>query len=241
MRINQFVSDSGKCSRREADRLIESGRVVINGVRAKLGDQVNAGDAVLLDGKPVVREEEKVCILVNKPAGITSTTDPKDKSNIVRFVNYHKRLFMIGRLDKDSEGAILLTNDGNYVNALLRSENEHEKEYFVRVDKDITDGFLDSMSKGVRIYNPVSDSEVVTKPCKIIKKSGNTFMITLTQGYNRQIRRMAQALGYTVTYLKRERFLFLTLKGLKTGQWRMLSSEEMERIEAICNSSQRID
>lgn len=207
---------------------------MVNGVVAVLGLKVDENDTVLLHGKPVKKEEERICLLVNKPVGITSTTDLKDRHNIIQFVNYPKRLFTIGRLDKDSEGAILLTNDGNYVNALLRSEFEHTKVYEVRVDKPITAEFLSCMAGGVEIFNPVQNISVVTKPCKIMAKGTNLFEITLTQGYNRQIRRMAEQLGYKVTFLRRTKFLFLTLNGLEIGEWRKLSKEEMEKLDRFC-------
>lgn len=221
------------CSRRAADRLIESGAVTLNGKTAQLGLTVEDGDEVCVSGKLIKAAESFEYLLVYKPSGITSTTDTADKDNIIDYVNYEKRLFTVGRLDKDSEGAILLTDNGNCVNALLRSENEHEKVYRVRVDKPIGQQFLKVMAAGVEIYNPVSDQRVITKPCKIIATGENIFEITLTQGYNRQIRRMCQALGYTVTSLLRTRFLFLTLDGLKKGGWRKLTAEEKNKIETI--------
>lgn len=237
MRINQYIAESGICSRREADRLIGEGRVTLNGVVAVLGSKVCEGDAVAVNGRAVVKEEERVCILVNKPCGITSTTDTAEKSNIIDFVGFPKRLFTIGRLDKDSEGAILLTNVGDYVNKLLRSEHGHEKVYYVRVNKPVTTAFLTGMSQGVDIYNPVLDKMVTTKPCRVLQSGARAFEITLTQGFNRQIRRMAEAFGYEVTYLKRTRFLFLTLKGLDTGEWRRLTADEMSRLDELCKAS----
>lgn len=237
MRINQYIAESGLCSRREADRLIEGGRVTVNGAVAVLGSKVSEGDAVTVNGQAVKKEEERVCILVNKPCGIISTTDPSEKSNIIDFVGFNKRLFTIGRLDKDSEGAILLTNVGDYVNKLLRSEHGHEKVYYVRVNKPVTQAFLTGMSRGVEIFNPVLDKNVTTKPCRVKQSGARAFEITLTQGFNRQIRRMSEAFSYEVTYLKRTRFLFLTLKGLDTGEWRRLTADEMKKLDDLCKLS----
>jgi len=234
MRLNQFIAETGVCSRREADKKIQNGEVTVNGAAAVLGMSVGDSDDVRLNGKRVGRVYERVCILVNKPLGITSTADKNDKTNIIKYVNYPKRLFTVGRLDKDSEGAILLTNDGNLVNALLRSESEHKKAYSVRADKPVTEEFLTAMSGGVKIYNPVRNEYTVTLPCEINKTGKNTFEITLIQGLNRQIRRMCAALGYKVVSLVRTKFLFLTLDGLPVGKWRLLTAEETEKLNAIC-------
>lgn len=235
MRLNQFIAESGMCSRRFADKLIESGKVFLNGTKACLGMQVSDLDAVTIDGQVIKKQNKRVCIMVNKPVGITSTTDKADRTNIIDFVGYNLRLFTIGRLDKDSEGLLLLTNDGNYVNALLRSENNHEKEYEVMVNKRISDEFITNLQKGVKIYNPVKNNYVITKTCIAKKISEKCFKVILTEGYNRQIRRMCQTLGYKVITLKRTRFLFLKLANLKVGEFRTLNSEEMEKLDQLAN------
>lgn len=235
IRLNHYISKSGFCSRREADKYIGRGEVTVNGQTARLGQTVKPGDEVCVSGEPVEGAAKgTVCLLVYKPKGITSTADKADPDNIIDYVNYPKRLFTVGRLDKDSEGVLLLTNNGDYVNALLRPETGHEKVYRVTVDKPVTDEFITAMSKGVRIYNPVRDESVVTKPCNISKAGKHGFEIILTQGYNRQIRRMCEALGYRVTSLIRTKFLFLTLDGVKCGKWRRLTSTELMRIDRLC-------
>lgn len=221
------------CSRREADKLIASGRISINGILATLGQQVCEKDFVEIDGKRITLESERIFILVNKPLGVTCTTNKADKTNIIDYVNHPKRLFTIGRLDKNSTGAILLTNDGTMVNQLLRSENEHEKTYIVQVNKAITKDFLSKMRAGVKIFNPDIDGCVVTKPCKIKQLGKNKFEIILTQGYNRQIRRMCEELGFKVVSLNRIKFLFLTLDGLKLGEFRNLTKQEVARLDKI--------
>jgi len=233
MRLNQFIAESGMCSRREADRFIEAGKVTVNGTVAVLGVQVDENDEVRVSGKIVRKEPERICILVNKPIGITSTTNKEDGTNIVDFVKHPKRLFTVGRLDKDSMGAILLTNDGAIVNKLLRSENEHKKTYVVQVDKLITAEFLEKMSAGVKIYNPEQNVYVTTKPCKLKQLKKNVFEIILTQGYNRQIRRMCEELGFKVVSLNRTKFLFLTLEGLSYGSFRNLTKREMEKLDEM--------
>ena len=234
MRLNHYIAESGLCSRREADRLIERGEVTVNGVPAALGLTVGAGDEVCVSGEVIRRGGGSVTLLVYKPKGITSTADKADPDNIIDYVNYPKRLFTVGRLDKDSEGLILLTNNGDYVNALLRPENNHEKVYRVKVDKPLTDDFIKAMSRGVKIFNPVTGKNVITKRCQITKTSKNSFEITLTQGYNRQIRRMCEALGCRVTSLLRTKFLFLEINGLKCGKWRRLTSTETARLDKLC-------
>jgi 23S rRNA pseudouridine2604 synthase len=221
MRLNKYISETGLCSRREADARIEAGRVTINGVVATLGTQVNEGDAVCVDGKPVGAAQEHVYIALNKPAGITCTTERHVEGNIVDFVRHHERIFPIGRLDKDSEGLILLTNNGDIVNEILRSENEHEKEYVVTVDRPVTEIFLKGMASGVRILG------TVTKPCNVTRLAPATFRIVLTQGLNRQIRRMCSFFGYKVVRLQRVRVINVTLEGLKPGQWRELNDVEV--------------
>ena len=224
MRLNKYISETGVCSRREADAWIEAGRVTINGTVAVLGTQVNAGDTVCIDGKPVGGSKKHVYIALNKPPGITCTTERDVKGNIVDFVGHRERIFPIGRLDKDSEGLILLTNNGDIVNEILREENEHEKEYVVTVDRPVTEIFLSGLASGVRILG------TVTKPCKVSRVDKCTFKIILTQGLNRQIRRMCSFFGYKVVRLQRVRVINITLSGLKVGQWRELKPDEVRRL-----------
>lgn len=224
LRINKYIAESGATSRRGADKLIAEKRVTINGVVAELGSQAEDGDDVRIDGKPIKAKQKYVYLALNKPAGITSTTERHIKGNIVDFVNHSLRIFHIGRLDKDSTGLILLTNDGDIVNEILRSENRHEKEYIVTVDKPITPAFLKKMASGVEIL------DTVTLPCKVKQLSKNVFNITLTQGLNRQIRRMCSALGYEVRALERIRIMNIHLNGLKTGQWRDLTDSECHEL-----------
>jgi 23S rRNA pseudouridine2604 synthase len=228
MRLNNYISSSGMCSRREADKLIANGKVSINGKVAKVGQSVEAGDIVKVNGKKINIKKENVYIALNKPVGITCTTERHIKGNIIDFVNYPERIFPIGRLDKPSEGLILLTSDGSIVNKILRSENNHEKEYVVTVDKDITQDFIENMKNGVKIFNPVSNKYVITKKCIVKKINNKTFRIVLTQGYNRQIRRMCEVFGYDVKRLQRVRIMNLTLKNLPVGKWRKLTSNEVD-------------
>ncbi|WP_429843041.1 23S rRNA pseudouridine(2604) synthase RluF [Brevibacillus sp. FIR094] len=221
MRINKFISETGICSRREADKLIEAKRVTINGQVAELGSTVASGDDVRIDGQPLGSKKKDVYIALNKPVGITCTTELQIKGNIIDFVNHPERIFPIGRLDKDSQGLILLTNDGDIVNKILRAENNHDKEYIVTVDKPITANFLHGMANGVRILG------TTTKPCKVTKVSDRVFNIVLTQGLNRQIRRMCQAFGYQVRKLERVRIMNIGLGNLKLGQWRNLTAKEL--------------
>ncbi|NLY79418.1 MAG: 23S rRNA pseudouridine(2604) synthase RluF [Lysinibacillus sp.] len=224
MRINKFISESGKASRRVADKLIAEGRVKINGRRAKIGDQVQPGDDVRVDGNQIYVARNNVYIALNKPVGITCTTEKGVKGNIIDLVNHPLRIFHIGRLDKDSEGLILLTNDGDIVNEILRSENKHEKEYIVTVDKPITPEFLKKMSEGVKILG------TKTLPCKVEQLSKYEFNIILTQGLNRQIRRMCSALGYEVLRLQRIRIMNIHLGNLPPGQWRDLTKKEKAQL-----------
>lgn len=224
LRINKFISEAGKASRRGADRLIEEGRVTINGKKAKIGDQVEPGDDIRVSGQQLRVARNNVYIALNKPIGITSTTEKNVKGNIVDLVNHPLRIFNIGRLDKDSDGLILLTNDGDIVNEILRAENEHEKEYNVSVDKPITPEFLQQMSEGVKILG------TKTLPCKVEQLSKFDFKITLTQGLNRQIRRMCEALGYDVLRLQRVRIMNIHLGNLPVGQWRDLSKKEKKQL-----------
>lgn len=222
MRLNKFISETGVCSRREADAWIEAGRVTVNGQRAVLGTQVSDGDAVCVDGRPVGAAKQHVYIALNKPVGVICTTERDVPGNIVDFVGHRERIFPIGRLDKDSEGLILLTNHGDIVNEILRSENDHEKEYLVSVDRPVTEIFLNGMASGVRILG------TVTKPCRISRTGPSTFRIILTQGLNRQIRRMCSFFGYKVVRLKRVRVMNVELGALKTGEWRMLTAAEIK-------------
>ena len=219
--LNKYISSTGICSRREADRWIEAGRVRLNGVVAKKGNRVEPGDEVLLDGKLLREKPRPVYLALHKPAGITSTTDRKDPDNIIDFVNYPQRIFPIGRLDKASTGLILLTNDGDIVNDILREENEHEKEYIVTVNRPLTGRFVERMQKGVPILG------TITKECTVEKLNKTTFRIVLTQGLNRQIRRMCEYLGYKVATLKRVRIMHIHLGNLPPGQWRELTEEEL--------------
>ncbi|NMR25612.1 23S rRNA pseudouridine(2604) synthase RluF [Pseudoalteromonas sp. NEC-BIFX-2020_015] len=223
-RLNKFISDTGFCSRREADKYIEDGRVTVNGIRPEMGVKVSASDNVLIDGKALKKVPKRAYIAYNKPVGITCTTERKIQSNIVKAVNYPDRIFPIGRLDRPSEGLIFLTNEGDIVNKILRAGNNHEKEYVVTVDKPLNRQFVSKMSGGL----PILDT--VTKKCKVTQTGAQQFTIVLTQGLNRQIRRMCEYLGYEVVTLKRVRIMNVTLKGLKVGQWRHLSDLEMAEI-----------
>lgn len=230
MRLNNYISSSGICSRREADKLVEQGRVTINGKKALVGQSVNEGDFVKVNNKLVKPKINNVYIALNKPVGITCTTERHIKGNIIDFVKYPERIFPIGRLDKPSEGLILLTSDGSIVNKILRKENNHDKEYVVTVNKAITDDFINKMSKGVRIFNPVTNKYVTTNKCKVEKINSYSFKIVLTQGLNRQIRRMCEVFGYEVQKLKRVRIMNLTLKDLPTGKWRQLTQAEVNNL-----------
>jgi 23S rRNA pseudouridine2604 synthase len=221
MRLNKYLAETGACSRREADQWIEAGRVSVDGVRAVLGTQVSEGQTVLLDGKPLRQKPQRIYLALNKPVGIECTTDRDVPDNIVDLVGHRERIFPIGRLDKDSEGLILLTNDGDIVNTILRAENEHEKEYVVAVDRPITPAFLEGMASGV----PILDT--VTNPCKVTQAGKNTFRIVLTQGLNRQIRRMCEHFDYTVRRLQRVRIMHVHLGTLPLGKWRELSAAEL--------------
>ena len=225
MRINKYLAESGACSRRQADQWIEAGRVTVNGARAVLGTQVAEGDVVLVDGNPLRERPTRVYLALNKPVGVECTTDRGVPDNIVDFVGHRERIFPIGRLDKDSEGLILLTNDGDVVNTVLRAENEHEKEYVVAVDRPLTPGFLQGMAGGVPILG------TVTNPCRVTQVGRNTFRIVLTQGLNRQIRRMCEHFGYTVRSLQRVRIMHVRLGDLPLGRWRNLTPAEVRGLE----------
>ncbi|NLI90581.1 MAG: pseudouridine synthase [Epulopiscium sp.] len=222
MRLNRYISHTGLCSRREADKLIEEGRVKVNGETAGLGIRVEDGDKVSVDGKILETKKDFVYLAFNKPVGITCTTERHIKGNIIDYINYPERIFPVGRLDKDSEGLILLTNDGSIVNEILREENNHKKEYIVTVNKKITPEFIKGMSRGVRIYNPVKKEHTITKKCKVKQLNNHSFKIVLSQGLNRQIRRMCSALGYNVVKLKRIKIMDVTLDGIGLGEWKYL-------------------
>ncbi|PNQ87702.1 pseudouridine synthase [Paenibacillus polymyxa] len=227
MRINKYISETGFCSRRETNRLIAAARITINGSVCEAGAEVEPQDIVLIDGETIpVNRSKPVYLALNKPIGIVCTAAEQVEGNIIRYINYPSRIFAIGRLDKASEGLILLTNDGSIVNQMMRSEHGHEKEYVVRVDKPVTDEFTQTMSRGVEILN------VITKPCKVEHISEYEFRIILTQGLNLQIRRMCKALGYRVLKLERVRIMNITLDHLERGQWRHLEKEELELLLA---------
>lgn len=230
IRLNKRLSEAGVCSRREADRLIEAGRVLVDGEKAVMGMKVTQAQAVLFDGRPVSGKDAPVLLMVNKPRGIVCTTSDKDRAeNIVEFLNYPVRVYPLGRLDKDSEGLILMTNQGDMGNRILKSRNGHEKEYLVTVDQAVTEDFLTAMSGGVEIL------DTVTKPCKTERSGDNSFRIILTQGLNRQIRRMCEALGYQVLSLKRLRVMNLLLGELETGKYREVTKKEWEDLERLLN------
>lgn len=224
MRINKYLSEAGVCSRRGADKWIEAGRVKINGAFAEVGSKVGDDDIVTVDDKEIKLEKGYVYLKLNKPRGITSTTERHIKGNIVDFVGHKERIFHIGRLDKDSEGLILLTNDGDIVNEILRKEGRHEKEYIVTVDKPITDSFIRQMAEGVEIL------DTVTLPAEVEKVNAKTFKIILTQGLNRQIRRMCEALGYEVKQLRRLRVMNILVDDLKLGEWKDLTEDEKSEL-----------
>ena len=221
MRLNKFISESGACSRREADKWIEAGRVTCNGSSAVLGTQVHEGDDVRVDGQPLRPKKPRVYLALNKPVGIICTTEPEVAGNIIELVGYPERIFPIGRLDKESEGLILLTNDGDIVNEILRAENDHEKEYLVTVERPVTDLALDMLAGGVKIMG------ALTRPCRVARVTPTTFRIILTQGLNRQIRRMCSALGYRVLRLQRLRIINIVLGELAPGDWRALDPGEL--------------
>ena len=230
VRLNKYLSEAGVCSRREADKLIDSGKVFVDGVRAVQGMKVDETNEVRV-GKKVIRgSERKVVLAVNKPAGIVCTEDQREKKNIIRFLKYPTRVTYAGRLDKDSEGLLIMTNDGDLINGMMRARYAHEKEYKVTVDKEITDTFIMEMSEGVRIVDKEKNLDVVTRPCKVEKIGKYTFSIVLTQGLNRQIRRMCQALGYKVTRLVRVRIMNIHLDGLKSGAVREITGAELEKL-----------
>ncbi len=224
-RLNKAISDSGYCSRRKADELIERGVVTLNDQPVQLGDRVMPGDVIKIHGKVIGAPKNDVYLMLNKPVGITCTTDQRVKGNVVDFINFPERIFHVGRLDKPSEGLLLMTNDGDIVNKILRAGNRHEKEYIVRVDRPINPDFVQRMSRGIPIL------ETVTKPCTVERLSRFVFRIVLVQGLNRQIRRMCEYLNYEVIALKRVRIMNLTMGDLPNGQWRHLTPEEIEGLQ----------
>jgi 23S rRNA pseudouridine2604 synthase len=221
VRLNKYISETGVCSRREADKWIEAGRVTCNGLPAVLGTRVAAGDEICVDGLAVGAKKQQIYMALNKPVGITCTTESGVADNIVDLIGHPERIFPIGRLDKDSEGLILLTNDGDIVNEILRAENNHDKEYIVSVERPITDLALNMMADGVKIMG------LLTKPCKVSRMGPQTFRMVLTQGLNRQIRRMCSALGYRAQRLQRVRIMNVHLGSLASGQWRYLTDAEL--------------
>lgn len=229
--LNKYIAETGFCSRREADKYIDQLRVTINGVEAMKGNRVGENDVVLVDGEPIKKKKVAVYLALNKPKGVTCTTDLKDKTNIIDFVNFKTRIFPIGRLDKRSEGLIFLTNDGDIVNKILRAGNQHEKEYIVSVDKAITLDFIQKMRNGVRIPG------AVTQKCFVKQEGPNRFRIILTQGLNRQIRRMCEALDYHVESLKRTRIMNMNLGGLPPGKWRYFTPAEIDTINVMLKNS----
>jgi len=237
LRLNKFISETGLCSRRAADKYIADGQVYINGRKAEIGDQVKVGDRVRVNGQELEprKEEDIVFIALNKPVGVTSTTEEGVRNNLVDFVNHNKRIFPIGRLDKDSQGLIFLTNNGDIVNKILRAGNNHEKEYVVTVDKPLTDVVIQGMANGVPMLG------VTTKKCKIVQESTNRFRIILVQGLNRQIRRMCEHFGYEVIRLERVRIMNISLKGIQLGDWRDLTESEMKVLYEMIEDSSSED
>ena len=231
LRLNKFLSEAGVCSRREADRLIEAGRVTVDGKKAETGMKITPGQEVRVDQKLVKPEEEMIVLAVNKPRGIVCTEEKREPDNIIRFLNYPTRITYAGRLDKDSEGLLLMTNNGDIINKMMRAGNYHEKEYLVTVDKPVTEEFLKHMARGV----PILDT--VTRPCQVKKEGKKTFRIILTQGLNRQIRRMCEALGYKVVTLKRVRIMQIRLGDLKPGQYRTLTEQELASLDRMLEHS----
>ncbi len=231
--LNKFISSTGICSRREADQWIKAGRVTLNGEPTKLGNRVSEGDEVLIDGRPLEERPDPIYIAFNKPIGIVCTTDKKERKNIVDFIGHEERLFPIGRLDKASQGLILLTNDGDIVNKILRAGNQNEKEYIVRVRQRLTPMFIEKMGGGI----PILDT--VTKRCKVQYINDYTFRIILTQGLNRQIRRMCEYLGYEVATLKRVRIMNIKLGDLKVGDWKELKKRDVDYIFKMLDGAQK--
>ena len=233
IRLNKYISEAGICSRREADRLIESGQVLVDGVRASCGMKVQPGQRVQVGSRIIGGKDEKVVLAVYKPVGIICTEDRRTKNNIVRFLKYPVRVTYAGRLDKDSEGLLLMTNDGDLINRIMRGRNLHEKEYRVTVDREVTDDFIERMSAGVHIVDEEKGLDAVTRPCTVRREGKYTFSIILTQGLNRQIRRMCRACGCRVRTLKRVRIMNIVLGDLKPGEYRKVTGEELETLRAL--------
>lgn len=231
IRLNKYISETGICSRRQADNLVEMGRVTVDDVKATMGIKITKGQVVKVDGKSINKVENLVYIVLNKPVGITCTTEKNVKGNIIDFVKHRERIFPIGRLDKDSQGLILLTNDGDIVNKILRAGNNHEKEYVVTVDKMMTHDFINKMGSGVEILG------TVTKECLVERQGKFMFKINLTEGMNRQIRRMTEALGYKVVKLERIRIMNINISKLRMGQWRDLTSRELIKLNELISES----
>ena len=231
IRINKYLSDAGVCSRREADRLTEAGRVTVNGMPVSTGMKISAEDKICIDGKPIKKQEKKILLLFYKPKGIVcSTRQQRDEITVTEYLNYSVRIYPVGRLDKESEGLLLLTNEGDLVNRIMKAGNYHEKEYQVTVNKTVTEEFIRGMSGGV----PILDT--VTRPCKVTKTGKNSFQIILTQGLNRQIRRMCEYFDYKVVTLKRVRIMNLYLDGLAEGEYREIRPEERKKLEEMLSS-----
>lgn len=230
VRLNKYLSEAGVCSRREADRLIKSGKVTVDGQKAEPGTQVEEGQTVRVGKKVIESRREKVVLAVNKPVGIICTEDMRIKHNIIRFLNYPVRITYAGRLDKDSEGLLLMTNDGDLINRMMRARYAHEKEYKVTVNKELTGDFLRKMAEGVHIRDKEKGLDEVTRPCKTEKIGKYTFSVTLTQGLNRQIRRMCEALGYKVERLVRVRIMNIKLGALKPGEYRKITGQELKEL-----------
>ena len=231
MRLNKYLSDAGVCSRREADRLVEEGKILVDGVQATLGMQVTAEQEILVNGKKVEREEKKILLVFHKPRGVECTNSPKVKNNVISYIGYPIRVYYVGRLDKDSEGLLLLTNEGELVNKIMRAGNCHEKEYVVTVDKPITREFIQKMKNGVPVLG------TVTRKCQVFQTGKRTFQIILTQGMNRQIRRMCEYLGYRVKRLKRVRVMNICLGDLPVGKYREATAEEMQVLREMIRDS----
>lgn len=237
VRLNKYISESGYCSRREADRLIEAGQVRIDGRVASCGTKVRPGQRVTIGKKEIGKKDEMVVLAVNKPVGIVCTEEKKVKNNIVKFLNYPIRVTYVGRLDKDSEGLLLMTNSGDIINKMMRAGNYHEKEYKVTVNKEVTSGFVRKMSEGVHIVDKEKGLDAVTRPCKVEQIGKYKFKIVLTQGLNRQIRRMCETLGYRVTELKRVRIMNIELGKLKPGEYRKITDAELNELYEMIQSS----
>lgn len=236
IRLNKYLSESGYCSRRQADRYIEDGAVFVDGIQAVLGTFVEQGQSVSVHGKTITRQSDAVYLVLNKPIGITCTTDEMIEGNLTSFMQVKQRIFPIGRLDKESSGLLLMTSDGDVVNQILRSENNHDKEYIVTLNRPYDQAFLNQMASGVEIYNMVSNRKQTTKPCVLKPITDCIFSLVLTEGLNRQIRRMTQALGYRVVELKRVRIMHIELGDLEIGHWRYLNQAELSELKARIHS-----